>query len=246
MQDQIQRIALEMGFYGYRRVRAALQQEGWRVNGKRVLRLMREDNLLCLRQRKWIRTTDSSHRLPVYPNLVPELVLTGMNQLWVADITYIRLRWEFIYLALILDVFSRRSVGWQLGRRLDTELALAALQMALAGRPVQPGLVHHSDRGVQYASHAYTERLQQHGIRISMSRPGNPYDNAYAESLIKTLKHEEVYRYEYRTLEEAQERITWFLRDVYNQKRLHSALRYQSPAQFEARLEQAPSVGLSL
>jgi transposase InsO family protein len=242
LQDQIQQIALEMGFYGYRRVRAALQQEGWRVNGKRVLRLMREDNLLCLRQRKWIRTTDSSHCLPVYSNLLPELVLTGINQLWVADITYIRLRWEFIYLALILDVFSRCSVGWQLGRRLDTELALAALQMALSGRQVQPGLVHHSDRGVQYASHAYTERLQQHGIRISMSRPGNPYDNAYAESFIKTLKQEEVYRYEYRTLEEAQERITWFLRDVYNQKRLHSALRYQSPAQFEARLEQPTSI----
>ena len=245
LRDQIQRIALEMPAYGYRRMQVALEEQGWQVNRKRALRMMREDNLLCVRRRKWVRTTDSSHGLPVYRNLVPELVLTAMNQLWVADITYIRLRWEFIYLALILDVFSRRAIGWKLGRTLETELALGALEQAIVSRKPQPGLVHHSDRGVQYASLAYTQRLQQYGIRVSMSRPGNPYDNAYAESLIKTLKHEEVYRYDYRTLEEAERRIDDFLQRVYNQKRLHSALGYLAPVQFEARLAQAAGSGQS-
>jgi putative transposase len=243
LRDQIQRIALAMPAYGYRRMQVALGKEGWQVNRKRVLRMMREDNLLCVRRRKWIRTTDANHPLPVYGNLVPELVLSGINQLWVADITYIRLRWEFIYLALILDVFSRRAIGWKLGRSLETELALGALEKALASRQPQPGLVHHSDRGVQYASRAYTQRLQQHGIRISMSRSGNPYDNAYAESLIKTLKHEEVYRYDYQTLEEAERRIDGFLEQVYNEKRLHSALEYMAPAQFEASLAQSARSG---
>jgi putative transposase len=243
LRDQIQRIALEMPAYGYRRMQVALGEKGWQVNSKRLLRLLREDNLLCVRRRKWVRTTDSNHELPVYRNLVPELVLSGINQLWVADITYIRLRWEFIYLALILDVFSRRAIGWKLGRSLETELALGALEQALANRRLQPGLVHHSDRGVQYASHAYTQRLRQHGIGISMSRSGNPYDNAYAESLIKTLKHEEIYRYDYRTLEEAERRIEGFLEQVYNEKRLHSALGYVAPVHFEARLTQAAGSG---
>jgi putative transposase len=233
LRDHIQRIALEMPAYGYRRITHELQRHGILVNHKHVLRLMREDNLLCLRKRSWIRTTDSQHHLLIYPNLRPELAVDGLDQLWVADITYVRLPQEFVYLAVILDAYSRRCIGWALGRTLEAELALAALHMALATRPVRPGLVHHSDRGVQYASHAYTEVLKAHGFRISMSRTGNPYDNAQAESFIKTLKYEEVYLFEYQTLVEARERISHFIAEIYNEKRLHSALGYRPPAEFE-------------
>jgi transposase InsO family protein len=193
LRDQIQRIALEFPAYGYRRITAHLQRADVVVNHKRVLRLMREDNLLCLRHRHFVTTTCSRNGLPVYPNLVPTVTLTGINQLWVADITYVRLPREFVYLAVILDAFSRRCIGWALDRHLDTTLAIAALHHALAERAVVPGLVHHSDRGVQYASHRYIGLLQERGIQISMSRQGNPYDNARAESFIKTLKYEEVY-----------------------------------------------------
>lgn len=229
----VQAIALEMPAYGYRRVTAELKQRGWAVNHKRVLRVMRQDNLLCLRRRRFVRTTNSDHSLPVYRNLAAEMVLTGIDQLWVADITYIRLESEFVYLAVILDAYSRRVIGCHVGTTLRTELVISALEQALSMRRVRPGLVHHSDRGIQYASQAYTERLRQHQIEISMSRRGNPYDNAYAESFMKTLKHEEVHRCEYRSLEEAQERIEQFVHRVYNQKRLHSALGYRSPVQFE-------------
>lgn len=229
----VQAIALEMPAYGYRRVTAELKQCGWVVNHKRVLRVMRQDNLLCLRRRRFVRTTNSDHSLPVYRNLAAEMVLTGIDQLWVADITYIRLESEFVYLAVILDAYSRRVIGCHVGATLKTELVMSALEQALSMRRVRPGLVHHSDRGIQYASQAYTERLRQHQIEISMSRRGNPYDNAYAESFMKTLKHEEVHRCEYRSLEEAQERIEQFVHRVYNQKRLHSALEYRSPMQFE-------------
>lgn len=229
----VQAIALEMPAYGYRRVTAELKQRGWAVNHKRVLRVMRQDNLLCLRRRRFVRTTNSDHSLPVYRNLAAEMVLTGIDQLWVADITYIRLESEFVYLAVILDAYSRRVIGCHVGATLRTELVMSALEQALSMRRVRPGLVHHSDRGIQYASQAYTERLRQHQIAISMSRSGNPYDNAYAESFMKTLKHEEVHRCEYRSLEEAQERIEQFVHRVYNQKRLHSALGYRSPVQFE-------------
>lgn len=229
----VQAIALEMPAYGYRRVTAELKQRGWAVNHKRVLRVMRQDNLLCLRRRRFVRTTNSDHSLPVYRNLAAEMVLTGIDQLWVADITYIRLESEFVYLAVILDAYSRRVIGCHVGSTLKTELVMSALEQALSMRRVRPGLVHHSDRGIQYASQAYTERLRQHQIEISMSRRGNPYDNAYAESFMKTLKHEEVHRCEYRSLEEAQERIEQFVHRVYNQKRLHSALGYRSPVQFE-------------
>lgn len=197
---------------------------------------MREDNLLCLRRRKFVVTTDANHALSVYPNLARGMVLTGVNQLWVADITYIRLQIEFVYRAVLLDAFSRRVLGWALGRTLEDELTLAALRMALARRQPGPGLVHHSDRGVQYASRDYTALLGKHGIVISMSRKGNPYDNAVAESFLKTLKYEEVYRQDYRDLFDAYRSLEHFVEQVYNEKRLHSALGYLPPAEFEEAL----------
>jgi transposase InsO family protein len=233
IRDEMQKIALESPAYGYRRITAELQQRGFAVNHKRVLRMMREDNLLCVRRRKFVATTDSRHNLPVYPNLAAQITPTAINQLWVADITYIRLRVEFVYLAVLLDAFSRRVIGWALGRTLEAGLAMAALEMALADRKPQPGLVHHSDRGVQYASQDYTELLKQHKAQISMSRKGNPYDNAACESFMKTLKYEEVYRNEYHDFQEARASIREFLERVYNQKRLHSALGYLPPAEFE-------------
>jgi len=233
IRDEMQKIALESPAYGYRRITAELQKRGFAVNHKRVLRMMHEDNLLCVRRRKFVVTTDSRHGLRVYPNLAAEIMPTAINQLWVADITYIRLRAEFVYLAVVLDAFSRRVVGWALGRTLEAGLATAALEMALADRKPQPGWVHHSDRGVQYASSEYTERLRQHQAQISMSRKGNPYDNAACESFMKTLKYEEVYRNEYRDFQEARARIGEFLERVYNQKRLHSALGYLPPTEFE-------------
>lgn len=235
LRSLIQQVALEWPSYGYRRVAAELRRRGRSVNRKHVLRLMREDNLLCLRKRRFAHTTNSDHRLPVYPNLVPGLVVGGCDQLWVSDITYIRLLREFIYLAVILDAFSRRVIGWALERTLETELALSALRMALATRAVTEGLIHHSDRGVQYASLAYTALLKERGIRISMSRRGNAYDNAQAESFMKTLKYEEVYLREYETMAEARASISHFLEAVYNQKRLHSALGYVPPVEFEQR-----------
>ena len=236
LRDAIQRIALDWPTYGRRRVTEELRRRGWTVNHKRVHRIMREDNLLCLRKRKFVATTDSNHGRKVYPNLAREMVLTGMDQLWRADITYIRLRDEFVYLAVILDAFSRRVIGWALDRTMEDSLTLRALQMALSRRVVEPGLVHHSDRGSQYASLDYTNLLRENGIVISMSRKGNPWDNAACESFMKTLKHEEVHRNEYRDLTEARAEIREFLEKVYNQKRLHSALGYVPPAEFEAGL----------
>lgn len=233
IRDQMQKIAVKWSAYGYRRITAELQKRGFAINHKRVLRMMREDNLLCVRRRKFVITTDSRHNLPIYPNLAAQITPTSINQLWVADITYIRLRTEFVYLAVVLDAFSRRVIGWALGRTLEAELALTALRMALWDRRPPPGLVHHSDRGVQYASQQYTELLQQHHAQISMSRKGNPYDNAACESFIKTLKYEEVYRNEYRDFEEARACIREFLEHVYNETRLHSALGYRPPAEFE-------------
>jgi transposase InsO family protein len=239
LRDQIQKIALSKTVYGYRRVTAELRRQGLVVNRKRVLRLLREDNLLCLRKRHFIATTDSDHGLPVYPNLVAGLLVERINQLWVSDITYIRLRGEFIYLAVILDACSRRVIGWELSRRIDTQLTLTALRMALRnrfGNRVQPGLIHHSDRGVQYAAIEYTDLLREAGIAISMSRKSNPYDNAQAESFMKTLKYEEVYLCEYANLQEATERIGHFLDQVYNRDRLHSRLGYVPPEEFETQL----------
>ncbi len=233
IRDEMQRIALESSAYGYRRITAELQHRGFDINHKRVLRMMHKDNLLCIRRRAFVVTADSRHNLPIYPNLARTITPTAINQLWVADITYIRLRTEFVYLAVILDAFSRRVIGWALGRTLEAELAIRALRMALIERQPVPGWVHHSDRGVQYASRDYTGLLQQHGAIISMSRKGNPYDNAACESFMKTLKQEEVYRNEYRDFQDAHASIAEFLELVYNQKRLHSALGYLPPAEFE-------------
>jgi putative transposase len=236
LRDAIQRIALEMPSYGRPRITRELRNRGWKVNPKRVYRLMGEDNLLCVRRRKFVVTTDSAHGLRVYPNLARQMVLTDVDQLWRADITYIRLREEFVFLAVIVDGYSRRVIGWALDRSLETELPLTALRMALSRRTIGPGLVHHSDRGVQYASQEYTGLLKERGIVISMSRKGNPWDNAACESFIKTLKYEEVYRNEYRDLADARASIQQFLEGIYNRKRLHSALGYLPPAEFEAHL----------
>jgi len=233
IRDEMQTIAVESPAYGYRRITAELQHRGFAVNRKRVLRMMREDNLLCVRRRAFVVTTDSRHTLPVHPNLAGERKPTAINRLWVADITYIRLRTEFVYLAVVLDAFSRRVIGWALGQTLEAGLAVSALRMALRERQPAPGFVHHSDRGVQYASQDYTELLKQHQATISMSRKGNPYDNAACESFMKTLKYEEVYRNEYRDLADARAQIGEFLEQVYNQQRLHSALGYLPPAEFE-------------
>jgi putative transposase len=243
LRNHIQQIALRWPAYGYRRVHAELVRQGWRINHKRVLRLMRSDNLLCVRRRKFLFTTDSRHSLPIYPNLVEELIVTSIDQLWVADITYIRLQLEFVYLAVLLDACSRRCLGWALRRSLEAALALEALRMALRQRRPKPGLIHHSDRGVQYASRDYTAELQQHGIRISMSRTASPYDNAQAESFMKTLKYEEVYRTEYRCLEEARASIGEFLNKIYNRERLHSALGYRPPLEFERHLRHTQAMG---
>ena len=236
LRDAIQKIAVEWPSYGRPRITAELRRRGWKVNAKRVYRLMREDNLLCVRKRKFVVTTDSNHGRKVYPNLGRDMVLTATDQLWRADITYIRLRDEFVFLAVILDAYSRRVIGWALDRAMEDSLTLTALRMALARRVVQAGLVHHSDRGTQYASNDYTDLLQASGITISMSRKGNPWDNAACESFMKTLKYEEVLRNEYRDLTEARASIREFLEKVYNQKRLHSALGYLPPVEFEANL----------
>jgi len=234
---EIHKVALELRTSGYRPITEELHRREQIINHKVVLRLLRADNLLCLRQRPFVTTTDSAHGFPVFPNLARNLVLTDINQLWVADITYIRLRQEFIYLAALLDAYSRRCIGWALARYLDARLSLSALQMALQTRSFKPGqLTHHSDRGVQYACQDYVNTLQQNKIIISMSRVGNPYDNAIAERFMRTLKYEEIYMNDYDTFAEVLSSVEHFIERVYNRKRLHSALGYVPPAEFEAAL----------
>ena len=246
LRDDIQRIALAWPSYGRPRITAELRHQGWTVNPKLVYRLMREDNLLCVRRRKFVVTTDSKHTRKVYPNLARGMILTATDQLWRADITYIRLRDEFVFLAVILDAYSRRVIGWALDRTMEGSLTLTALRMALSRRVVEAGLTHHSDRGSQYASNDYTDLLKANGIAISMSRKANPWDNAACESFMKTLKYEEVLRNEYRDLADARASIREFLEKVYNQKRLHSALGYLPPAEFERNHKEAAARQLSL
>ena len=233
LRDAIEHLVLEFPGYGYRRVTKALQRAGWEINHKRVLRVMRQESLLCQLQRGFIGTTRSDHGLATYPNLLADAQLTSRDQAWVADITYIRLPTAFVYLACLLDAWSRRCLGWHLSRQIDTTLPLAALDRALHARQPAPGVIHHSDRGVQYASAVYVARLTDAGARISMSAVGNPYDNAKAESFFKTLKREEVYLNHYDSFAEAEANLAHFIEDVYNVKRLHSSLGYRPPVEFE-------------
>jgi transposase InsO family protein len=237
LRSLIQQIYLEhRRRYGYRRITKELRRRGLVVNRKRVQRLMQTDNLLGLQPKAFVATTNSRHECEVYLNLARRLTLTGINQLWVADLTYIRLGSEFVYLAVILDAYSRKVVGWELARQMTTTLTRTALERAIAARQPAPGLVHHSDRGVQYASTEYTNLLAQHQIIPSMSRPANPYDNAACESFMKTLKREEINAGDYRDLEDLRQHLEEFIDRYYNQGRLHSALGYQTPAEFEAAL----------
>jgi putative transposase len=238
LRDAIQRLFLANRRYGHRRIAAALRHEGRIVNPKRVLRLMREDNLLCLPGRPFVPvTTDSRHDWHIVPNRARGLVLTGLDQLWVADLTYVRLAEGFAYLAVVLDAFSRKVVGWAMETHLRAELAVAALTMAITARTPKPdSLIHHSDRGVQYACRDYCAILEAHAVQASMSRAGNPYDNAKAESFMKTLKHEEVCGYIYRDVDDARRRIVHFIENVYNPQRLHSALGYLSPVDYETNI----------
>jgi putative transposase len=244
LRDAIECIILEFAGYGYRRVTHALKRAGWIVNHKRVLRIMREESLLCHLKRQFVHTTDSQHPYQVYPNLVKGMSVEAPDVVWVADLTYIRLPTTFVYLAAILDAYSRKCVGWKLSRRIDTQLALGALEAAVAVRPVKAGLIHHSDRGVQYASSEYIARLQSIEAQVSMSAVGNPYDNAKAESFFKTLKREEVYLKQYQTFQEAEDNIRQFIEDVYNTKRLHSSLGYLPPSEFEEAYTSAREISL--
>jgi transposase InsO family protein len=248
VRSSIQQISVEhRRRYGYRRIAAELRRRGIIVNHKRVARIMRQDNLLAVQPKSFVVTTNSRHKLEVYLNLAARMKLTGINQLWVADITYIRLHREFVYLAVILDAWSRKVVGWELGRSLAAELAIAALRKAIAERKPPPGLVHHSDRGVQYASQDYVSILDRHQMIPSMSRPANPYDNASCESFMKTLKREEIYANQYEDLDDLRGNIEQFIDRYYNRQRLHSALGYRPPEEFEqASIQAIESAGATM
>jgi len=231
--SRIEEIAEEFGGYGYRRITAQLHREGINVNHKKVLRIMRKRGLLCKPKRRYIQTTDSNHQYRIYPNLLQDYTVTAINQVWVADIRYIRILTAFVYLAVILDLFSRKAIGYAISSNIDTALSLEALRMAISNRTPPEGVIHHSDQGVQYAAYDYVDLLHTHGFQISMARKGNPYDNAVAESFMKTLKTEEVYLWEYQTLADVERRLPYFIEQVYNQKRLHSSLGYRPPDEYE-------------
>jgi putative transposase len=244
LRSAIQTIAIEHKFrYGYRRLTAELRHRGFSANHKRVVRLMRLDNLLSLRRSAFVSTTDSDHEFEVHVNLASRMQLSGMDQLWLADITFVRLRQEFVYMAVLLDAFSRKVVGWALDRSLAAQLAVEALQQAVTNRRPAPGLVHHSDRGIQYASAEYGNVLDKHRIIASMSRLANPWDNAKCESFMKTLKQEEIRANEYRDLEHLRKNLTEFVEHYYNGQRLHSALGYQTPEAFEKQITLAAADG---
>jgi putative transposase len=237
VRDEIELIQTERPFAGYRTVRWQMfRRHGQWVNGKKIRRIMRRYGLQAHIRKRFITTTDSTHGLPVYPNRIRKMTITALNQVWVADITYIRIGTGFVYLAVIIDLFSRRVIGWAIAKTLDHRLTVEALKMAIEKRKPGPGLIHHSDRGVLYACEEYVALLKKHGIAISMSRSGNPYDNAFAESFFKTLKKEEVYLWEYESFVDVVERIPYFIEEVYNTKRLHSGIQYLPPAEFEAIL----------
>jgi putative transposase len=240
--DRIEAICLEFPRYGYRRVTVHLKREKLLVNHKKVLRLMRQSDLLCRVKHRVARTTDSNHGFPRYPNLIKGMAIGRLNQVWLSDITYIRIRTGFVYLAAILDAFSRRAIGYAISARLDASLTIEALRMAIDRRRPGPGVIHHSDQGVQYASAGYIAELTHCGFLVSMSRRGNPYDNARMESFFKTLKQEEVYLFEYQTIGDVMDRLPFFLEEVYNHKRLHSALGYVTPDEFEALFYDPPGL----
>jgi len=236
LRDRIEAICVEFPRYGYRRVTVELHRVNIRVNHKRVLRIMKESDLLCRVKRRRVKTTDSKHHFPRYPNLIKGLVIKCLNQVWLSDITYIRIRTGFVYLAVILDAYSRKVIGYAISMSLDTALTLQALRMAISRRQPGPGVIHHSDQGVQYASGEYVEELKRYGFQISMARTGNPYENAMMESFFKTLKYEEVYLWEYETYQDVVARLPYFIEEVYNRKRLHSGIGYRSPVDFEELL----------
>lgn len=236
LRDRIESIQVEFPGYGYRRIKAHMAREGLVINWKRIRRVMREYGLLAEVKRAYVATTDSNHDLPIYPNLLRGREVNGPNEVWVADITYIRISTCFVYLAVVLDLFSRKVVGWAISRSLHRDISLEALRMAISTRNPPQGCIHHSDRGVQYACGEYVALLESAGLRVSMSRKGNPYDNAYAESFMKTLKYEEVHLWNYETYAEVIERVPYFIEEVYNKKRLHSSLGYLPPDEFEQRM----------